>query len=94
MAYYVPRLKKWEGHVPRVPQQIAPMYTTTKTFMLKRSFATQAIPMTVRTDNGTQQFLKSLKNLRVSGSSITLLLHRATPKAMARQNYPSKSGSH
>ena len=25
MAYYVPRLKKWGGHVPRVPHQIAPM---------------------------------------------------------------------
>ena len=26
MAYYVPRLKKWRGHVPRVPHQIAPMH--------------------------------------------------------------------
>ena len=25
MAYYAPRLKKWGAHVPRVPQQIAPM---------------------------------------------------------------------
>jgi len=26
MAYYVPRLKKWGGHVPPVPHQIAPMF--------------------------------------------------------------------
>jgi len=24
-AYYVPHLKKWRGHVPRVPHQIGPM---------------------------------------------------------------------
>jgi len=25
MAYYVPRLKKWGGNVPRIPYQIVPM---------------------------------------------------------------------
>ena len=25
MAYYIPHLKKWGGHFPRVPHQIAPM---------------------------------------------------------------------
>jgi len=28
MAYYIPPSEKVEGHVPRVPQQIAPMITT------------------------------------------------------------------
>jgi len=29
MAYYAPHLKKVEGHVPRVPHQIAPMLWST-----------------------------------------------------------------
>ena len=29
MVYYVPRLKKWGGHVPRVPHTIAPMVVST-----------------------------------------------------------------
>ena len=28
MAYYVPQIKKWRGHVPRVPHQIAPIPTS------------------------------------------------------------------
>jgi len=30
MAYYVPRLKKWGRHLPRVPHQIAPMVSCSK----------------------------------------------------------------
>jgi len=30
IAYYAPRLKKWEGHVPRVPHQTVPMVAPAK----------------------------------------------------------------
>jgi len=71
-----------------VLEQLPDTTTTSVVEMLKRSFATHGIPVTVRTANGPQLVSEEFKNLHASGNSITLLLPRTTPKAMARRHQP------